>query len=173
MKNSNLSRFTLLFVFIFAGCMFGLRAQSAITFCGGDAQNNSAILSFSAGQIATQTSVARAITVVNITQSYTEGVQQPFTPRDNERYENIDPLHVNMSIFPNPTYDHVIIESNQEMELLKYTLYNTNGQVIYQGSYQGGQEQIDLQSYPAGSYMLQVYNADKTQMNVYKIIKAK
>jgi hypothetical protein len=56
---------------------------------------------------------------------------------------------------------------------LTYILYNTAGQVLQQGTYQGGQQLIDLEQYVAGNYMLKVATIDKTKMNIYKIIKAK
>lgn len=146
---------------------------AAILSFGGDASCAQGSLSYSGGEVAVQYSIARAITVVNITQSFSEGVQQPFTPRDAQRYEGIDPLEVSMAIYPNPTTDHVVISCSQTTEPLSYTLYSANGQTISRGTYTEGEEQIDMESLPAGNYMLQVANSDKSKMNIYKIIKAK
>lgn len=159
-------------------CMtFGLHAQNddiaAITFSGGDGRGATGSLSFSVGQIVQETSIARAITVVNITKSYTEGVQQPLTPRDNQRYEGIDPLAVNMSVYPNPATTHVIISCNQATEPLTYKLYSANGQLVQNGTYTTGEEIIRMENLPIGNYMLQVASSDNTKMNIYKIIKAK
>ncbi len=155
------------------GFTLSAQAQSAITCFGGNAANNTGSLSYSGGEVAVQYSIARAITVVNITRSFSEGVQQPFTPRDIQRYEGIDPLEVNMAVYPNPTTSHVVISCNQATEPLTYTLFNNNGQQVQQGTYTDGEERIDMENMPAGNYMLQVATPNKSQMNVYKIIKAK
>jgi len=170
MNKSILTKASAFLLVVLLGCG-SLQAQQAITFCGGDAVSSMCSLSFSGGEVAVQTSIAPAITVVNITESFTEGVQQPFTERDNERYEGIETLAVEVTLYPNPTTKHVVMECS-EPQKLTYTLYNTNGQELLKGTYAGGQQQIDMQPYAAGNYMLQVATTDKKQMNIYKIIKA-
>ena len=70
------------------------------------------------------------------------------------------------------TADNITLECDQPTQLT-YTLYNANGQALKQGTYHGGQQIIDLQKHAAGSYMLHVTSPDNSQMNIYKIIKAK
>ena len=171
MYKSILAKALALMLVVMLGCC-SLQAQQAITFCGGDVANGHGSLSFSGGEVAVKTSIAPAITVVNITEQFNEGVQQPFTVRDLVRYEGIEALTVNIAIYPNPTTSHVVMECS-EPERLNYTLYNSNGQALQQGTYTSGQEQIDMQQYAAGNYMLQVATPDKSKMNIYKIIKAK
>ena len=55
-----------------------VQAQQAITFAGGDISGDAGHVSFSCGEIATGNSVAKAITVIHITEFFTEGVQQGF-----------------------------------------------------------------------------------------------
>ena len=149
----------------------GLRAQQAITSFGGDATSVTGTLSYSGGEIAVKTAYAPAITVVNVTESFSEGVQQPLTARDLE-YQGIVPLTVSVAIYPNPTADNITLECDQPMQLA-YTLYNANGQTLSRGTYQGGQQTIDLQNLAAGTYMLHVATPDQSTKNIYKIIKAK
>ncbi|MBO4599716.1 MAG: T9SS type A sorting domain-containing protein, partial [Bacteroidales bacterium] len=47
------------------------------------------------------------------------------------------------------------------------------GQTLSRGTYQGGQQTIDLQNLAAGTYMLHVATPDQSTKNIYKIIKAK
>lgn len=164
---------TLLTVAAVLGLMTCAHAQSAITAVGGNVATSDGSLSYSVGEVAVRSSVARAITVVNITESFTEGVQQPYTQRDLERYEGIEALTVQVSVYPNPTVDNVIIECSQTTEPLHYYLFNTNGQAMLEGVLNDSQEQLDIQSYAAGNYLLKVVSSDKKKMNVYKIIKAK
>lgn len=171
-----------LFILTFAlgmGAAIGVQAQQtfttpqAITCFGGDAASNTASLSYSGGEVAVQYAFERAITVVNVTESFSEGVQQPYTDRDRRTSQGIDPLAVSVQLYPNPTADNVVLESQQFQGQLRYTLFGTAGQVLQQGSYAGGQQVIELTDYAAGSYMLQVATPDGKQMNVYKIIKNK
>lgn len=151
------------------GLILPLHAQQAITFCSGEASNTSGFVSISCGEVAVQTSVAKAVTVVNITEQYNEGVQQPFTPRDHNT-NGITPLSVKMDVYPNPTTDGVTMESELLAEPLHYTLYNTNGQLMEEGNYNGGQHRIDMTDYVAGNYILRIANGNNSGINTYKII---
>ena len=161
----------MLMLLFFIGGAMQMHAQQAITNAGGNIGNGTGSLSYTVGEMAVQTSVARAITVVNITESFTEGVQQPFTDRDRQ-YNGIDPLNFSVAVYPNPTTDNVVFECS-EAKPLTYVLYGTNGQVLQHGIYMGGQQTVDMQQYAAGSYMLQIATSDKSKMNIYKIIKAR
>ena len=88
----------------------------AITIVGGDYRNHAGSISFSGGEVAVQTSVARAITVVNVTESFKEGVQQPLTERDAST-NNIVALDVEVSLYPNPATDGVTLESSNTAAL--------------------------------------------------------
>ena len=156
------------------GGVGSLQAQQAITCFGGDVMMGSTgSISFSGGEVAVKASTARAITVVDVTESFTEGVQQPFTERDRAQQQGIAEIALNMSIYPNPTADNVVVECDKLAGEITYTLYGTNGQVLQKGTYKGGRQQIDMEQYAAGNYMLQIATLDKSKMNVYKIIKAK
>ena len=160
---------TLVIMLFSAGISF---AQQAITCFGGDMSGSTGSVSYSGGEVAVRYATARAITVVNVTESISEGVQQPFTERDRQS-QGIESLAVNLLIYPNPTADNVVMECDPAAGQLTYTLYNTAGQVLQQGTYNGGQQLIDLEQYVAGNYMLKVSSKKKKKMNIYKIIKAK
>lgn len=149
----------------------GLRAQQAITSFGGDVTGVTGSLSFSGGEVAVKTAYAPAVTVVNVTESFSEGVQQPITARDAQS-QGIEALAVGVAVYPNPTTDNIVLECDQPIQL-SYTLYNANGQTLSRGNYTGGQQIIDLQQLAAGTYMLHVATPDQTNKNIYKIIKAK
>ena len=152
-----------------------LRAQSpvtiqtpaAITIAGGDCSNTTGSISFSCGEVATQYANQVAFTVVNITESFTEGVQQPYTERDKNA-NGITPLAVNLNVYPNPATDCVNIES-EGIETLHYTLYNNNGQLMTEGECNGN-EKVEMSSYATGNYILRVASSDNQNMNVYKIV---
>ena len=167
-KQTRIAAIVLLALLCWGG---GLRAQQAITSFGGDVRGVMGSLSFSGGEVAVKTAYAPAVTVVNVTESFSEGVQQPITARDMQSL-GIDALTVGVAIYPNPTADNIILECDQPMQLT-YTLYNANGQTLSHGNYNGGQQTINLQQLAAGTYMLHVATPDQTKKNIYKIIKAK
>jgi len=148
-----------------------LQAQSAITIAGGDAENSSGSIAYSCGEVAVKSSLKKAITVVNITVSYNEGVQSPFTERDKQdQYNGIQPLSIKLDVYPTLTNESVTIEG-ENTEPLYYTLYNTNGLQLQQGTYNGGgQHKLDLSGYASGNYLLRVSSSDRKNINTYKII---
>lgn len=141
---------------------------AAITISAGDMSSPDGSLAVSCGEVATEYDELATFTVVNITMSFQQGVQQPLTPRD-EATNGITPLTVNLEVYPNPATECVNIEAEGN-ERLHYTLYTLNGQQLQQGQYNGGQQRIDLSSYASGNYLLRVASQDNTQVNTYKII---
>lgn len=146
---------------------------SAIVVVGCDGENSFGSISYSVGQIATQTSVARAITIINITESFTEGVQQPYTDRDRQNERIIEPLDCEITVYPNPTMDVINLRSDGYSHKLTYSLYNSVGQLIQQRDFGSEEQLIDLTSQPTGEYILKVADSSQNRMNTYKIIKAK
>lgn len=146
-------------------------AQQAITASGGDAANYTCSLSFSMGEVAVLHSIAPAVTVVNITESFSQGVQQPYTTRDQIPTTGISPLDVEMRIYPNPTTNNVVLERDSDEEPLHYILYSANGVVLEEGDCQGASHTLVLERYGSGSYLLSVSSQDRRQSNKYKIIK--
>ena len=104
---------TLVIMLFSAGISF---AQQAITCFGGDMSGSTGSVSYSGGEVAVRYATARAITVVNVTESISEGVQQPFTERDRQS-QGIESLAVNLLIYPNPTAD--ITQLRHDFEELK------------------------------------------------------
>lgn len=146
------------------------RAQQSITIVGGDIADPSGSISFSAGEVAVQRSQARAITVVNITSYFTEGVQQGYSTGNNGIAE---PLSIKLTVSPNPTPGLVeIAVADGNYQGLSLSLYNIKGETVYSSKLTGERTQIDLSDKPAGTYILHVANPTRNEKNLYKIIKA-
>jgi hypothetical protein len=157
---------------LFVGTAIGASGQQAITILGGDVSNTKGTLSYSAGEVAVLHSQARAITVVNITSYFTEGVQQAFVGTVNDI---VSPLPYAVNVYPNPTSDRVVVSLPDEASshALHFTLYDLQGHTLQSLTADGFSTEIDLTSLPAGTYMLHINNTEnQTQSNVYKIIKA-
>lgn len=144
-------------------------AQFAITFVGGDAKGSSGFLSYSAGEPAVKMAKARAITVVDITEYFTEGVQQGWTSRKSSIN---GPLPMTVNVYPNPAQDwlHIAIAENELQ--LQYILTDMQGRTLMQGTPNDGETSLDITSLPAGTYMLNIQSTDKKNKNIFKIIKA-
>lgn len=154
----------------------GLHAQQklvtspqAITIVGGDCSNDYGSVSTSGGEMAVRTSEARAINVVNITASISEGVQQPLLKLD--RQLDITTPVCNLSVYPNPTTDGVTLEG--EGIPLRYTLYTLAGQPLKEGDFDGSTTRVSLESYASGCYLLQVTSHDRKQTSIYRITLTK
>lgn len=141
-------------------------AQAAITFLGGDIQRDSSTLSYSAGQPAVLTSQARAITVVTITEQFTEGVQQPHLGVDATL--GLQPLSVEVAVYPNPTTALLTIKSAGG---LRYRLLDLQGRTLLHGRCHDTEQQLDLQGLANGTYLLHLTDDDGTHANRYRIIK--
>lgn len=145
-----------------------MQAQQAITIVGGSLGNNTGSISFSGGEVAAQCAIAPAITVVNITEQFNEGVQQPYTDRDKNLTGIAGALEVAVTVYPNPAADEVTIESGDSSVPLYYTLYNTNGQTLTQGN-MAGQQRIDLTGFTSGAYLLRLSDKASGRTNTYRI----
>ena len=149
-----------------------LWGQQAIVAAGGDVATKNGSLAISCGEVAVLTSEARGVTVVNVTASFHEGVQQPFTDQDAAQ-QSIEALSVSINVYPNPTTDVVMIETGDSDNELTYTLYSAEGRALQSGKHSQGSTEINVRDLATGSYMLRVSSPDKKETNVYKIIKVK
>ena len=149
----------------------GVKAQQAITIVGGGVSNSNGSISQSAGEVAVRRSVAKAITVVNITQYFTEGVQQTYA---DGRESIVAPLPVKLNVGPNPTRDWVDVYVADAIDFtsLNFTLYNIKGETIKSSKLESEKTHIDLATLPAGTYLLHIEKENHSERNVYKIIKA-
>ena len=146
--------------------------QQAITPIGGCYINQSGeSLSYSCGEVAVRRSVARAITVVNITEYFTEGVQQAWM--GDVKNAVVAPLPFSVNVYPNPAQDWVEVNAVEATTELDYVLFDLQGKTVREGATSQGAAQLDITTLPAGTYMLRLSTADKKRNNVYKIIKAK
>lgn len=72
---------------------------------------------------------------------------------------------MNVSIYPNPASDVVMIKSDG---IYDYSLVDLFGKVVYSGTMLSGSQSIDLRMLPSGSYFIHINNETRTE--VHKLI---
>ena len=77
----------------------------------------------------------------------------------------INALTNNVSIYPNPTADNIIIKANSEIIGSLYQVYNSTGKLILSGKIHSDLQMISLKEFPVDMYLFTLEN------NVYKSIK--
>lgn len=75
---------------------------------------------------------------------------------------------VGLKMYPNPTHDVLNIEYQEPIH--KVEIVNLLGQTLINKNLNTASSQIDLSSYPTGTYLVKVYINEK-QNKVYKVIK--
>ena len=74
-----------------------------------------------------------------------------------------------VKVYPNPTHQWLTIESNNLIK--NYIIYDLNGRRLSMGNLNGGKaNDIDMQNFPSGIYLLQIKTENNSVKN-FKIIK--
>lgn len=127
---------------------------------GGEATGTGGTVSYSVGQIDYNNSQGS-------NGSINQGVQQPY-----EFYELgiKEAFFVNVSLFPNPTNEFIILQLESFTNDLSYALYDLNGKIVVQGIVEALETQIDMRILATGQYNLAIKNATNNIQSI-KIIK--
>jgi len=148
-----------IFLLFYAHAIF---SQENINTSGGNA-TGSGSSSYTIGQLFVTTNVAG-------NGSISQGIQQSielFTLTN----PNTKTFALEAKTFPNPTKDTVILSiSNTEIEKLDYSIFDIHGRLLKKGTTQKPLTTINIQTFPAGIYLLKVHH-QKKQLKVFKIIK--
>lgn len=76
-----------------------------------------------------------------------------------------------LSVFPNPTSDFLIIHFDAEIPEFNYSLFDLSGKVIRLKSATETDTRIDVSSLATGTYLLQIDSKTTNQKQSFKIIK--
>ncbi|MFM7730550.1 MAG: T9SS type A sorting domain-containing protein [Flavobacteriales bacterium] len=151
---------TILFILCLSSS-FLCHTQTAVLSAGGDATNASGSVSYSIGQ-------TFYIHTDGTNGTIHEGVQQPyefFTVSIHETHANL-----NLLVFPNPTLHLLTLQMDQFIPGLTASIYNQNGQLIFESNMLSSSMPIDASSWAAGSYILRLSDASNSASQ-YTIIK--
>jgi len=79
-------------------------------------------------------------------------------------------LDYQISVFPNPTTNHVFVKMNNNEDFHIY-LYDLNGKMLYHSKNENQTAQIDMSIFAKASYILRLHNVENQFIKSYKIIK--
>ena len=140
----------------------GQPPQQSVASSGGDASNTEGSVSYSVGQDIYSGSQSESGEV-------SEGIQQPY---EIFVLTGLDVKGVNLkfSIYPNPTSDILILETEFEEQDLTYQLYDINGKILQNNNIVNDQTKIDLSEYNTSVYLL-IVRVNNEELKSFKIIK--
>jgi hypothetical protein len=164
----NLSLFSLLFIGLLSLSTTTVQGQSisrqVIGITGGSTATSFGSISWTVGQTA-----VKHVKSSDQKYSITQGFQQPNI--------QVVPAHTfdnpMVSIAPNPVIDILnITVLNPQAENTNFNLIDQLGRVlISNGNLKAWSNELNLSIYPAGTYLLQVHQADEKMMQTYKVLK--
>lgn len=159
-----------IFVLLFAGAAFCVRAQSLtpeVQASSGDFYTGAGVtLSWTLGEAASET-------YSNASNSLTQGFQQPEMTITKVEETNAG---VSVNVFPNPSAHQLNVEltlaASSSIEL---ELFDINGRLIHtqKANVDAGKQilSMNIVSLAAGQYVLRVKDTDKKTQSTYKIQK--
>jgi hypothetical protein len=75
-----------------------------------------------------------------------------------------------VSFYPNPTSKSFRVHSQLNKQNLELRIFNSNGSIILEQTVSDGEE-IDVEYFAPGIYLLQLYSSHSKARNIYKLIK--
>jgi len=150
-----------------AALAFTSNAQTleVLSSAGTEASSSTASISYTVGELVIETGTSSSAIL-------TQGYQQGFlTPTAIDEV----PADLELSIFPNPTSDYLIIESASISDFDQMTMYDMNGKLIWQETGNQNTEnrvQVDFRPFSAGNYILKLVDSDNNASYSYSVVKS-
>lgn len=153
-------------ILLIAGCLLGwgatIFAQQNAVSAGGTANGTGGTVTYTVGE-------TNYINKISTGGTITQGMQQPFeiyTVGINEAN-----LPADLSLFPNPTNDYLILNVADENPTgLIYQLYDMQGKLLSEKNLVSTQTYISMVNYASATYFIKVMNS-KNESKEFKIIK--
>lgn len=139
--------------------LLGFTQQNTVS-TGGNASGSGGSVSYSIGQIDYSNQQGT-------NGSINQGVQQPF-----EFYllEIDEGLSLNVSLFPNPTNEFIVLQFENFTNDISFSLYDMNGKTVAENTIQSAKIEIDMREFAKGGYHLAIKKPNNTIQSI-KIIK--
>lgn len=135
-------------------------AQQSVLSAGTDASGVGGSISFSVGQI-------DYLSIDAANGSVYQGVQQPYELFVSGVIEMND---LDITIFPNPTTGKFFVSIEQLQGSKSFKVFDLSGQLIRGGTINAPLQSVDISSFSAGIYFIQILSSD-TVVKTVKVIK--
>ena len=146
---------------------FFAMGQSAIVPLGGDAQGSTGSVSYTVGQVVTQTAANS-----NGSISVAEGVQQPYEIQ-TVGVNDYPMITLNAKVYPNPTENMAQLELNG-FELpadgLQANLFDSKGKLLQRIPVTSDVTEFHIGQYATGTYYLEVKEGKRT-LKTFKVVR--
>jgi len=138
-------------------------AQESINALGGRDIGSGGSVSFSVGQLVFTTDSQSTGSII-------QGIQRPFKIFASDIIQSES--NVSFKAYPNPTTDNLYLELNESInEKLIYKLIDIQGKILLQNLILLPITQINMNSFSAGTYLIQIYNSQNKHYQTIQIIK--
>lgn len=155
---------TIYFVIVGICLNFKLSAQQSTNTSGGNAYGTGGTVSYSVGQM-------NYTTNIGIGGSAGKGVQQPYEIFTITSVDGAKNLNINLSAFPNPTFDNLILRiESPTSKNLSYLLFDLNGKLLISQKLEGTETKIAMNNYAAATYFIKI-TENNNALKTFKIIK--
>ncbi len=166
LNNLNMRKHTtniLLLLFLTFIGISELTAQEVISTSGGSFSGNSINVDWTLGETVTSTFISEDVIV-------TQGFHQ-----SNLTVNAVDLLSdygIMVKVYPNPVPDILIIENkNTELKDITLRLFDISGKMLIDKSVSEKKEDLNMQIYKPGNYLLKIYTENDLPVQYFKIIK--
>lgn len=160
-------RKTFLFTALTLVCV-SIMAQSTFGITGGDVRGANGSMSYTMGQPAVMTAYSKVTNASAKAANLREGVQQTYTIEEL-KIDAVQALDFDVNVYPNPTVDKITVTIGNDIPDIRYELYSIDGKLLKKGRFQGSEQNIEMQDYAFGSYVLRI--AAGRSENSYRIVK--
>ncbi len=162
MKTMNKIIFISIFLFI---CAIRINAQEATLSAGGESLGTGGSASYSVGQVACST-------VIGVSGTITEGVQQPFEIYAVNTGINVaDKINLTFNAYPNPVSKILTLDiGSYNSDNLSYQLFDNSGRLLGSNQVTDSKTDISLENVANGVYFLRI-SQNGNQLIYFKIIK--
>jgi hypothetical protein len=139
-------------------------AQNSVNTGGGNTNGTGGSVSYSIGQVFTQ-SVADTSGKVN------QGVQQPIEIFINTGIDNKTIQLVNANVFPNPTQHFLILEINEKnLNTFSFILQDLAGKVIETKTITSDKTELQVAHLKSATYLVNILKGE-TILKSFKVVK--
>ena len=79
--------------------------------------------------------------------------------------------NLEISVFPNPSSEFIVIRLNELPPSPKFALFNLSGKLISQKNIESTNTQLNLNEFAPGTYLLKIMQEKNQELQTFKIIK--